>query len=95
MKATELLHEKFILDDWVVEMVIWRVPDPIEGSQHDYKYRLYCGLAGQCRIRYDTERGKGDHKHIGDKEVPYIFIDFETLIADFRSDVQAVMKGDL
>ncbi|WP_425515594.1 toxin-antitoxin system TumE family protein [Methylomonas paludis] len=35
-------------------------------------------------VGYDNERGKGDHKHIGNDEFPYEFIDVATLIEDFR-----------
>lgn len=26
-----------------------------------------------CIIRYDNEAGKGNHKHLGEREVPYPF----------------------
>jgi hypothetical protein len=39
-------------------------------------------------LRYDNERGKGDHRHIGNGEVRYRFVDFETLIGDFMNDVR-------
>lgn len=39
-------------------------------------------------VRYDNERGKGDHRHIGDDETPYRFTDLAALLADFRRDVE-------
>lgn len=39
-------------------------------------------------LRYDNEAGKGDHKHVGDREEPYDFVDTDTLISDFYGDVQ-------
>jgi hypothetical protein len=42
-------------------------------STHSYKYRLYYGAAGACRVRYDNERGKGDHRHLGEREDDYNF----------------------
>ena len=58
------------------------------GSDHGIKYRLALISNEVCVLRYDNERGKGDHKHIGEGEVPYRFVDFETLLADFISDVR-------
>ena len=51
------------------------------------KYRLYYGAAGINRVRYDNERGKGDHRHLGDREEDYVFTTVEQLLADFESDV--------
>ncbi|WP_298233930.1 DUF6516 family protein [uncultured Azohydromonas sp.] len=57
-------------------------------SQHTFKYRLYFGAAGVCRVRYDNERGKGDHRHICEREDVYCFTTVEQLLADFESDVR-------
>ena len=54
---------------------------------HRYKYRLYYGAAGIDRVRYDNERGKGDHRHLGDREGDYVFTTVEQLLADFENDV--------
>ena len=70
-----------------VEIVIWRVPDPVRGSGHDFKYRLALVADGVCLLRYDNEAGKGDHKHVGERETPYRFVDLATLQADFLKDV--------
>ncbi len=40
-------------------------------------------------MRYDNEAGKGGHKQVRDREVPYQFIDLDTLQTDFWSDVEA------
>ncbi|EXJ16696.1 hypothetical protein D779_3373 [Imhoffiella purpurea] len=39
-------------------------------------------------LRYDNERGKGDHKHIDDIETPVTFVDLATLFADFHRDIE-------
>jgi hypothetical protein len=39
-------------------------------------------------IRYDNEKGKGDHRHIRNREEPYRFKNVETLIADFLKDIE-------
>ena len=55
-----------------------------------YKYRLVYLVEGRRVVGYDNERGKGDHKHLGDTEVPYRFVDVSTLLADFMHDVQEI-----
>jgi hypothetical protein len=70
-----------------VEVVIWRLLDPVRGSAHSFKYRLALVADGVCLLRYDNEAGKGDHKHVGEHEVPYRFTDLVTLQADFWKDV--------
>jgi hypothetical protein len=44
-------------------------------------------------LRYDNEAGKGDHRHVGTKEMPYVFVSVDSLLDDFLSDV-AAWKGD-
>jgi hypothetical protein len=39
-------------------------------------------------VRYDNERGKGDHRNIGDVEDAYAFVSLEQLLDDFRHDVE-------
>ena len=39
-------------------------------------------------VGYDNERGKGDHRHIGKKELRYEFVDEEKLLNDFWQDVK-------
>ena len=89
MRATPIAALKEVREDGsVVEVVVWQVPESVPPSTHTYKYRLYFGKDGACRIRYDNERGKGDHKHIGEIELDYVFESLEKLLADFRRDVE-------
>ena len=91
MKATLLLRDRQVLpkEEAVVEMVIWQLPRKLPGSRHSYKYRLAPVASGVCVLRYDNEAGKGDHRHIEDREESYQFVDTDTLLSDFRADVQA------
>lgn len=74
MKAKLIAKTKEIYDDGsIVEIIIWELPEPTPPSTHKYKYRLYYGHSGKCKIRYDNERGKGDHKHINQFEINYTF----------------------
>ena len=70
------------------ETVIWRVREPVRGSTHQFKYRLALVVDGVCVLRYDNEAGKGDHKHVGGVETPYVFNRYETVLADFWADVE-------
>ena len=94
MKATLLHHDKFIYDDGAIrEMVLWQLPEKTFDRPHGLKYRLFYGLAdGTCMVRYDNETGKGDHRHKGGRERPYEFKDVETLVADFKSDIESHRK---
>jgi hypothetical protein len=73
----------------VVEIVVWQVPKPVPPSEHAFKYRLVYVKNGQRVVGYDNERGKGDHKHLGEVEMAYRFVDIDTLMADFLRDVEA------
>jgi hypothetical protein len=88
MKAEPLLHERRVLaEDAFVELVVWQVSSPVPGSAHGFKYRLVLVVNGVCRLRYDNEAGKGDHRHLGGEESPYSFSTPAKLLADFWNDV--------
>jgi len=89
MSATLLLNERHILSETsFVEMVVWRLSKPLEGSRHAFKYRLAFVVNGRCVMRYDNETGKGDHKHVGKEEFPYAFTTPQALLNDFWEDVE-------
>ncbi len=75
-----------------VEMVVWRVPSPVRGSDHAFKYSLAYVEAGVCVLRYDNEPGKGDHRHEGGAEAAYAFASVDRLIEDFWAEVDARRK---
>jgi hypothetical protein len=88
MKATLLAHTKEVRDDGsIVEIVIWELPEPLPPNAHCYKYRLFYGAGGTCRVRYDNERGKGDHRHFGEEESDYVFTSVDQLLDDFERDI--------
>lgn len=88
MNARALIDDrKALAEDRFSEIVIWEVPQPMRGSAHSYKYRLAFIVDGVCVVRYDNETGKGDHKHLGEREVPYVFTTLEQLVGDFWADV--------
>ena len=95
MVAKLIFHSKYLYPDGAIrEMVLWKLPAKTKNSPHGFKYRLFYGLNdGTSVIRYDNERGKGDHRHLGKKEEPYYFTDVETLIEDFLDDIERIRGG--
>ena len=63
------------------------------GASHEFKYRLAYVVGEACVVRYDNEAGKGDHRHVGTKEMPYVFVSVDQLLDDFLADV-ATWKGN-
>lgn len=93
MKATLLIHEKFIYPDGAIrEIKVWQVPAVVPGSAHVFKYRLFYGRNGERIVGYDNERGKGDHRHFQDAESLYTFTTVRQLVADFAADIAAVRR---
>jgi hypothetical protein len=89
MDAELIAEGREYLDDFsFTEMLIWRVPAPVRGSDHDFKYSLAYVEHNVCVLRFDNEAGKGDHRHQGDDDRPYTFTTLETLIADFDAAVE-------
>jgi len=82
-------------DTVFVELVAWEVPTPLRGSRHRYKYRLALVADDVCVLRYDNEAGKGDHKHVGDKEYRYDFIDLDQLRRDFLVEARRWLLENL
>jgi hypothetical protein len=88
MKAVALVRRRVVVAaDAFVEVVIWQVPDPAPPSMHMFKYRLAYVIEQRCVIRYDNERGKGDHRHTETTEEPYPFSTPDQLMADFETDI--------
>jgi hypothetical protein len=94
MKALLAFHDKQVLTDGaIVEMKIWEVVTPVAGSAHKLRYSLSHGAKGKRLVDHDNERGKGDHRHIGDHQVRYVFKTVELLMADFFADVRR-LRGE-
>ena len=89
MRAIPLARTKEVRDDGtIVEVVIWELPEPLSPSTHLFKYRLFYGTPLEERVRYDNERGKGDHRHVAGRELTYVFVSVDQLLDDFERDVQ-------
>jgi hypothetical protein len=89
MRARRAFYDRSEFPDGaIVEMTIWQVHKSVVGSTHRFKYSLFYGYPGHRIVGYDNERGKGDHRHLGDTEEPYRFSTVEALMADFLTDVR-------
>ncbi len=94
MKARLLLRQRIPLDEQsFVEMVVWKLPKPVRGSDHAFKYRLAYVVDGVCVLRFDNEAGKGDHMHKGDDERPIKVGSVKALLDRFWSEVDT-MRGE-
>jgi hypothetical protein len=88
MKAVPLARRRVVLAaDAFVEIAVWRLDEPLSPSPHRFRYRLAYVVRGECVLRYDNERGKGDHRHVGWREEPYPFTTPDRLLSDFQADV--------
>jgi hypothetical protein len=95
MKAELLYCQKETKAGYIRELVVWRVKQPVSGCTHLFKYRFYFGTDdGTCLVRYDNERGKGDHRHIVDNEHPYTFHGIKKLLIDFDSDILQIIEAN-
>ena len=90
MQATLITHFKDVTPEGgVIELVVWRVPEQVPPTTHDYKYRAVYVLDGKRLVGFDNERGKGDHCHIDGQEFAYSFVSVEQLVEDFIAAVAA------
>jgi hypothetical protein len=89
MKTVELFRNRIVLaENRFADLVIWRLQRPLTGSKHSFKYRLAYVINEICVLRYDNESGKGDHRHWGEDESDYEFVNPDKLLADFQSDME-------
>jgi hypothetical protein len=89
MNASPIIRQRVVLATHAfVEIAIWRLPRSLVPCVHLYKYRLAYVVNDQCVLRYDNERGKGDHRHIGNQECEYVFVGPDQLIGDFYADIE-------
>ena len=94
MKAWLIFKDKYIYSDGAIrDMVIWQLPIKSIERSHGLKYILFYGYTDQCLVRYDNERGKGDHRHYCDHEEDYLWVSVQQLVSDFRLDIER-LRGE-
>jgi hypothetical protein len=95
LKTAQLLKERVLFDDEsFAELVIWRLPQPVPGSMHAYKYHLAFIVRDECVLRYDNEAGKGDHRHTKTQELTYVFESPDKLVQDFLREARKIHRED-
>ncbi len=80
-------EHRVIAKNAFVELVVWQLTETLPGCTHRFKYRLAFVVNGQCVVRYENETGKGDHRHLGKREMSYRFTTIKSLLTDFWNDV--------
>ncbi|HSV84297.1 MAG TPA: DUF6516 family protein [Ramlibacter sp.] len=94
MKAELITRFKDVTaDGGVIELVVWRVPQPVPPSTHEFRYRAAYAVNDVRLVGFDNERGKGDHCHVGGRERAYAFVSVEQLVEDFIAAVAAARRG--
>lgn len=92
MKAVLIEKSRKVINDTAFfQVVLWHLPEPVPGSAHPFKYRLALVVNGECVLRYDNERGKGDHRHIGAREEAIGFTTLEALFDAFQADMERIL----
>lgn len=76
----------------IVEITIWEVPIT-KDKPHGFKYSMAYIVNNKRVIGYDNAEGKGDHRHIGDKEIIYKFKSMDKLFQDFKRDIKRFREG--
>lgn len=93
MKAVLIEKARKVIDETsFFEVVLWHLPEPVPGSSHPFKYRLALVVNEVCVLRYDNERGKGDHRHIDGREEAIEFTTLEALFDAFQTDMERILK---
>lgn len=93
MKAELIFHEKRLVSHTkteelaIVEIKVWKVP-----SSKDYpsgrKFSLFLVSNDKILAGVDNHKPKGPHRHTGNREVTYDYVNEERLLSDFWSWVK-------
>lgn len=96
MQAQLIRHIKAV-DDLgnIVEMKMWKLPEPAKDKPHGYKYSLVYIVDGVRVIGYDNAEGKGDHRHIRENIEPYKFVSLRKVANDFYRDIERYKRGEI
>lgn len=91
MKARLIEKSRTVIDETAFfEVVLWHLPEPVPGSSHPFKYRLALVVNSECVLRYDNERGKGNH--IGTREEAIEFTSLADLFDAFHAEMERMLE---
>lgn len=92
-RARLVLHEKQVEEDGsIIELKIWSVPSG-SSHTHEVKYSLVYIRGGERVIGYDNAHGY-DHRHYPGEPEPYRFKNIQTLLRDFRRDLNRIKQEE-
>lgn len=74
---TDSTGERFAIFD----AVIWNVPRSASFPE-GVKYRIWLSENGKTLVGFDNHRPKGHHLHLGNVELPYLFLGVDRLRRD-------------
>lgn len=94
MSSTLLYRSKLTLIHTTSKMVgiceikIWKINDS-KSYPLGLKYSLFCveSASGKIIVGFDNHFPKGPHKHIGEIEEPYHYVNDDLLVEDFWREV--------
>ncbi|MFH1587201.1 MAG: DUF6516 family protein [Candidatus Diapherotrites archaeon] len=91
--ADLLRRNKKQLDKYsFIEYRIYSVPES-EDFPDGVKYSMNFVIKEECVLRYDNERGKGHHRHLGEVESKIQFKSINILIKNFFGEVGKIRRG--
>ena len=92
-RANLVLHEKQIeADGSIIEVKIWSVP-PVPRGTYGIKYSLVYIRDGQRVLGFDNSHGY-HHRHYRGESGPYRFTTIQTLLRNFRRDVDRIRREE-
>lgn len=94
-RAAVILREKVIDEAGnILELAIWRVSVSAKNPE-GIRYRLAYVRSGERppAVLFDNHSPKGHHYHIQGVEGPYVFVDLDRLLADFKAAIVQVRRG--
>jgi len=95
MKAPLVARTRIVCaENAFAERALRKVPLPVAGSTHAFKYPLAHGVDGACVVRHDNGVGKVDHRHFGNKESDCSFTTPDALLAAFERDIARWNRED-
>ena len=94
MPAVRILDAVEVLPEGdVLKAIAWKVPksnDFPEGIKYAFVYIHH----GKRILGYDNERGKGHHRHYKNEETKIDFKDHETLLNQFKEEIEELRGGE-
>jgi hypothetical protein len=87
ISAALIERSKLVFPDGsIMEIVIWKVPEPVPGSAHLFKYRLFYGR-NEIELSVSTMNAARGIIATSTAWNPYAFTSTDALLSDFRKEI--------